>query len=59
MEGANRIVDYKPYPRTTAFDGFRAKRNKQRLDTIPLHGFKRRNCKNCLERFFVLAVHAL
>jgi len=27
MEGANRIVDYKPYPRATAFDDFRTKRN--------------------------------
>ncbi len=27
MEGANRIVGYKPDPRTTAFDDFRTKRN--------------------------------
>lgn len=59
MKGANRIVDYKPYPRTTAFDGFRTKRNKQSLDTVPFHGFACRNCKNYLKRFFVLTVHAL
>ena len=47
MEDANRIVEYKPDPRATAFDDFRTKRNKQDLDTVPFHCLECWDCKNC------------